>query len=209
MPRDLTSLVKEQAIPDNSDAGEAVQKPATNTDQDKPQGTMFAAQAEMDAKRDDVHPYTQTLTLNDVESCVILEEAAFPPQERATREKVSQSPCLAPPNKQRCTRPPVTFRCHSAHLHALAIPLSAVPLSLKWDHACFGRLHVTAFPDLTLQAPTAHALSHAHTPCLRTHRLSPRLVQRHVSARACTHTILRISKITPPETNNPPSSSTV
>jgi hypothetical protein len=51
---------------------------------------MFAEQAQKNSKRDDLHPYTQTLTLNDVESCVILEEAAFPPQERATREKVSQ-----------------------------------------------------------------------------------------------------------------------
>lgn len=87
MPRDLTALVKEDAISnmsplDRTDNADSVQQPQ--------QGTMFAAQAQKNAKRDDIHPYTQTLTLSDVESCVILEEAAFPPQERATREKVSQ-----------------------------------------------------------------------------------------------------------------------
>lgn len=40
-------------------------------------------------KRDVLHPYTQTLTLNDVESCVRLEEATFPAHERCSREKVS------------------------------------------------------------------------------------------------------------------------
>jgi hypothetical protein len=92
MPRDLSALINEKAISnmsplDRTDNNEdrPVQQP------DKPaQGTMFAAQAQKNSKRDDLHPYTQTLTLRDVESCVILEEAAFPPQERATREKVSQ-----------------------------------------------------------------------------------------------------------------------
>ena len=92
MPRDLTELVKEDALSNMSPLdrshkpdGDAVQQPS------KPkQGSTFAEMAQKNAKRDDLHPYTQTLTLSDVESCVILEEAAFPPQERATREKVSQ-----------------------------------------------------------------------------------------------------------------------
>jgi hypothetical protein len=93
MPRDLSALVNEKAISnmspldrtDNNNESKPVQQ------SDKPvQGTMFAAQAQKNSKRDNLHPYTQTLTLSDVESCVILEEAAFPPQERATREKVSQ-----------------------------------------------------------------------------------------------------------------------
>jgi hypothetical protein len=40
-------------------------------------------------KRDELHPYCQTLKPSDVESCTRLEEEAFPPHERATREKVS------------------------------------------------------------------------------------------------------------------------
>lgn len=90
MPRDLTELAKNDAI-SNMSPLDRTSKPDTDSQPDKPrQGTMFAEQAQKNSKRDDLHPYTQTLTLNDVESCVILEEAAFPPQERATREKVSQ-----------------------------------------------------------------------------------------------------------------------
>ncbi len=42
----------------------------------------------MNSKRDEIHPYTQTLSLSDIESCILLEEATFPPEERCTREKV-------------------------------------------------------------------------------------------------------------------------
>lgn len=95
MPRDLTELAKDDAISNMSPLDRTLTKPDADSEPqqqpDKPrQGTMFAEQAQKNSKRDDLHPYTQTLTLNDVESCVILEEAAFPPQERATREKVSQ-----------------------------------------------------------------------------------------------------------------------
>jgi hypothetical protein len=36
----------------------------------------------------DLHPYVQTLTVADVESCVALENASFPPEERCSPEKV-------------------------------------------------------------------------------------------------------------------------
>jgi len=39
------------------------------------------------SKRDDLHPYTQSLSINDIDSCTKLEEETFPPDERATREK--------------------------------------------------------------------------------------------------------------------------
>lgn len=38
----------------------------------------------------DMHPYVQTLSLSDLESCVALENAAFPEEERCSREKVSE-----------------------------------------------------------------------------------------------------------------------
>lgn len=38
--------------------------------------------------RNDLHPYVQTLSLADVDSCVALENAAFPEKERCSREKV-------------------------------------------------------------------------------------------------------------------------
>jgi hypothetical protein len=50
---------------------------------------MMADLSERNSKLDELHPYVQTLSLSDVESCVILENAAFPPNERASREKVS------------------------------------------------------------------------------------------------------------------------
>lgn len=37
----------------------------------------------------DLHPYVQTLTIADLESCIALENTAFPPEERCSPEKVS------------------------------------------------------------------------------------------------------------------------
>lgn len=50
---------------------------------------MIAALSQRNEKRDQLHPYTQTLKLSDVDSCVLLEAETFPPHERCTREKVS------------------------------------------------------------------------------------------------------------------------
>ena len=103
MPRDLSSL-KEDALSGMHPLNRAGEEPSEKKD-DQPSG-IAAGNAPIDAedeenlinaiadshgpsKRDELHPYTQTLTLNDVESCTLLEEAAFPPHERATREKVS------------------------------------------------------------------------------------------------------------------------
>ena len=36
----------------------------------------------------DLHPYVQTLTIADLESCITLENMAFPPEERCSPEKV-------------------------------------------------------------------------------------------------------------------------
>jgi hypothetical protein len=44
-------------------------------------------------KYDDLHPYTQILSLSDLEVCVALEKAAFPEHEGCSRDKV----CLAFP----------------------------------------------------------------------------------------------------------------
>lgn len=38
--------------------------------------------------KNDLHPYVQTISLADLESCVALENAAFPEEERCSREKV-------------------------------------------------------------------------------------------------------------------------
>ena len=39
-------------------------------------------------ERNELHPYVQSLSLSDLESCLALENAIFPPQERCSREKV-------------------------------------------------------------------------------------------------------------------------
>ena len=147
MPRDLTELVKQDAISNMSPLdrtqksdSDAVQQPS------KPQqGYTFAEMAHNTSKRDDLHPYTQTLTLSDVESCVILEEAAFPPQERATREKVSQPfPSLTLTHCCcRCLPHPTHCDIRVSHICCMRWPLSpsAVLLSttsLKWHHTLLG-----------------------------------------------------------------------
>ena len=45
-------------------------------------------------KYDNLHPYTQILSLSDVEACVSLENATFPEHERCSREKASLAPSL-------------------------------------------------------------------------------------------------------------------
>jgi hypothetical protein len=42
----------------------------------------------------EIKPYVQALTISDVDSAVKLEDATFPPEERATREKVFVPPSL-------------------------------------------------------------------------------------------------------------------
>ena len=39
-------------------------------------------------QRNDMHPYVQTLSISNLESCVALENAVFPEEERCSREKV-------------------------------------------------------------------------------------------------------------------------
>uniref|UniRef100_A0A381L3F5 Bgt-3702 n=1 Tax=Blumeria graminis f. sp. tritici 96224 TaxID=1268274 RepID=A0A381L3F5_BLUGR len=52
-------------------------------------GRAQPSKEEENYKTNDLHPYTRPLTLADAESCVILENAAYPdPQDRASREKV-------------------------------------------------------------------------------------------------------------------------
>jgi hypothetical protein len=59
----------------------------------------------------EIKPYVQALTISDVDSAVKLEDAAFPPEERATREKV-----IVPPSLHFVSLPPNPTRDHVAHL---------------------------------------------------------------------------------------------
>ena len=63
-------------------------EPPSEIETDSGPGDRIYQDLRQNTKRDQLHPYIQTLTITDVESCVKLEEAAFPPNERCTREKV-------------------------------------------------------------------------------------------------------------------------
>jgi hypothetical protein len=39
-------------------------------------------------ERDELHPFSQILSISNVDNCVKLEDGAFPPHERCSREKV-------------------------------------------------------------------------------------------------------------------------
>ncbi|KAG8531685.1 uncharacterized protein KY384_003317 [Bacidia gigantensis] len=46
--------------------------------------------------RNELHPYVQTLSFSNLESCIALEDAIFPPQERCTRDKFEYRLSVAP-----------------------------------------------------------------------------------------------------------------
>lgn len=108
MPRDLSALIKEdtlQGMPQLTKSPEEVDErsPAMDaTDEDE----MVESFRPMRTSRDELHPYTQTLSISDVDSCTKLEEEAFPPNERCSREKVSgceSFPIPAAPARHRVT----------------------------------------------------------------------------------------------------------
>ncbi|EME79566.1 uncharacterized protein MYCFIDRAFT_199290 [Pseudocercospora fijiensis CIRAD86] len=94
MPRDLSRLVDHDTLSGMSglsragdDDDEQDIERAGPVDAHDDDDSFITELSQRNEKRDELHPYTQTLSLSDVESCVRLEEATFPPQERCTREK--------------------------------------------------------------------------------------------------------------------------
>lgn len=66
-------------------------RPAPSSSSSTTRGSKDKIERDMD-KQDawaEIKPYTKSLTPSDVDACVKLEDATFPPQERATKEKVS------------------------------------------------------------------------------------------------------------------------
>jgi hypothetical protein len=150
MPRDLNAIAKDQSAPDDMpeltkspddlSPKEASGRPATATidaeDEDGMlEGSLFSQISQRNEKRDELHPYCQTLKPSDVESCTRLEEEAFPPHERATREKVSLYHllllCFA--RRRRTRWPPVTA---TPPLYCLALrALSSLYVLILQSHA--------------------------------------------------------------------------
>lgn len=91
MPRDLEAVAKEDGMPPITKSPDTMEERPRLMDFEDEEA-MISALSQRNEKRDELHPYTQTLNLSDIDSCVKLEEAAFPPEERATREKVSRIP---------------------------------------------------------------------------------------------------------------------
>lgn len=95
MPRDLSLLSQatENTLQSmtqlSSQNKEAESNMTADHDQDSDTTEYMDELGQSNARRDPLHPYTQTLSLSDIESCIRLEDAAFPSQERCTREKVS------------------------------------------------------------------------------------------------------------------------
>lgn len=94
MPRDLQSL-KEDSLSGNVPSPGTTASPSPMSQEDENSMINKISETHGKSKRDELHPYTQCLTVNDVESCTKLEEATFPPEERCTKEKVS---CSVPPS---------------------------------------------------------------------------------------------------------------
>lgn len=84
MPRDLSSLLTEDTLsgmaPLASTNDRKDEEPlSVDHDLEKEESDFIGELGQSNEKRDQLHPYTQTLSMSDVESCVRLEEAAFPP----------------------------------------------------------------------------------------------------------------------------------
>jgi len=101
MPRDLHAIAQEnslQTMPALTKSPEEVDDHHRSSamdaaDEDEMIGDLTSSSSASTrrpngTKRDQLHPYTQALSVSDVDSCTRLEEETFPPHERATREKV-------------------------------------------------------------------------------------------------------------------------
>ena len=123
MPRDLQSL-KGDSQPSN-ESPKPVESPASMTQDDEDSMVKKISETHGSSNRDKLHPYTQCLTVNDVESCTVLEEAAFPPEERCTKEKVSHS-ALCYLARRRCQDRSVWCArcCHTCRLCVINVRLA-------------------------------------------------------------------------------------
>jgi hypothetical protein len=91
MPRDLGLEEGPVALSESPHSTEASEEQQNNG-----QFIMLVDHQVQASRRPDsigkLHPYTCLLTISDLESCVALENAAFPlEQERASRDKVSKT----------------------------------------------------------------------------------------------------------------------
>lgn len=100
MPRDLnamrdsvlSSMAELHKSPDTIDPPKSsAGSEAAASSTEKPQAKTYRGANKQDP-RGKIKPYSQSLTLSNVDSCLALEEATFPPHERCTKEKVGGTP---------------------------------------------------------------------------------------------------------------------
>jgi hypothetical protein len=91
MPRDLQQLWAEATEQTLDDMPSLSEQPNGHGHQGEERSA--AMDAELSWGREEQGPtgvrvYPKALTLSDVDACVVLEDAAFPPEQRCSREKV-------------------------------------------------------------------------------------------------------------------------
>lgn len=118
------------------------------------QNDKLAQAMSQDESKSRLHPFTQILTLKDVGSCLKLEEAAFPPHQRCSREKVSD-----PVSTHRNSMPLSARTSHSCSnpmdyrtLEMWSILFGMIP------NTC-GHPSVSSTPEPTLSSETACLVS--------------------------------------------------
>lgn len=115
MPRDFFAASQDGAITESPDAqtpkaGATTGSNGSNefiihridTDQPNPQLSSRPEKLERTAK---LHPYVQTLSIADLDSCERLESSCFPEEERCTAAKVRISRCT----QHTVLKPPIPF----------------------------------------------------------------------------------------------------
>ena len=105
MPRDLFQGRQSQELtltespesktPWNSTAGDQEASPGTQftivRDESDDREMQMSNKLRTGDQKNHLHPYVQILSISDLEACVALENAAFPENERCSREKVGSS----------------------------------------------------------------------------------------------------------------------
>lgn len=168
MPRDLEALAKEdslQGMPAITKSPETMEDSSnrpTLIDMDDEEH-MINQLSQRNDKRDELHPYTQTLKESDIESCVTLEEATFPENERCTREKVSPNSTLLPAMHS-SSPTSITPLCHRDISVAPHFCMRCRPLP---SHLCFKRKKEYALKW------KAHVISHSTAFTLSPQRSGP------------------------------------
>ena len=155
MPRDLSELANERTMSGMAGLSKTGKVGDTNNEHSLLEAIDDAGETteedEMGANqsrsaRDLLHPYCSTLSLSDVDSCTRLEEACFPPQERATRQKVSANRHLL-------------CYCASHPIPSLALKHWAVRSTTR--PACFVP---PVQLDVSIRAPLKYNQPLTHTP---------------------------------------------